>query len=82
MKVYRIEAILVATFYVKADSPNEAKAKAKEYAGLEAPEISGLGFDSQGLPEVSISPAMTVLWIIPGEPEDMTDHVQPSTDHC
>lgn len=70
MNVYRIDVTLAATAYVKAESVNEAKLLVRNLEGraLEVQEtgdcevrISGARYDSPTLPEVSLSPAMTVL---------------------
>lgn len=70
-RVYSIEVSIAATAYVRADSEEEARAKAKELGGtgLELPEytdgveISGRSFDDPDLPEVSLSPSMTIVEI-------------------
>lgn len=70
MNVYSIDIRLAATAYIKAGSKAEALAKAKSLHGdclnLEDPtqsdvEISARRYDDPDLPEVSLSPVMT-LW--------------------
>lgn len=68
-KLYQIEVTLAATLYVKADSEQAALEIANatapnahievEDAGSEVP-ISGAMFDDPELPEISLSPAMTL----------------------
>jgi hypothetical protein len=70
MNVYSIDVMIAATAYIKADSPEEAMAKVAahlvnqemvvaQYAdgtGI----ISGRRFSDPALPDVSLSPAMTI----------------------
>lgn len=67
-RLYQIEALVAATLYIKADTLEEAIAKAAtvkgdalevQDAGGEVP-VSDLMFDDPELPEISFSPAMTV----------------------
>lgn len=64
MKVYRIEMQVCATAYIKASSEDRALAKAKKLADTELMVdglmISSAQFDNPDLPEVSLSPAMTI----------------------
>lgn len=69
MNVYSITIQIAATAYIKADNEAEALAKANalNLRALELPTgylgevaISGLRFDNPHLPEVSLSPAMTM----------------------
>ncbi|CAA2141403.1 hypothetical protein [Hyphomicrobium sp. ghe19] len=70
MNIYSIDVPIWATVYVKAESEEEAKAKmlaaAKdrsfEFDNDDDPDlpISGKQFDDPDLPEVSLSPAMTL----------------------
>jgi hypothetical protein len=67
MPVYRVDVMICATAYIKADSEQEARKKLAAIDGTtdathpdsELP-ISGEQFDSPDLPEVSISPALTL----------------------
>lgn len=71
MKVFRTDIWIAATVYVKADD-EEAAAKIVnrlDFDGIELQEqelygedfaISGARFDSDELPDVSLSPAMTI----------------------
>jgi hypothetical protein len=68
MKLYSIEIQICATAYIKAESAEEAMKIAKELKGdiLEIDEqdgelpISGREYDNPNLPDISLSPAMTV----------------------
>jgi hypothetical protein len=75
MTVYSIGVIIHATMYIKAENPEEAYAKARDMRDtvLElaeddttSPPISGKKYDDPDLPEISLSPAMTVA-----DPEPM-----------
>ena len=68
MNVYQVEVTIHATAYIKANTPEEAIAKAKELEDR-SPEIldadgdvpiSGARYDDPDLPDVSLSPAMTI----------------------
>lgn len=68
MNLYQVELKIFATAYIKASSEDEAIAAAKELQG-QSPAIadsegdipiSGLAFNDPELPDVSISPAMTI----------------------
>ncbi len=69
MLIYSIAVTVYATAYVRAGSPEEAKAKAValENLALEVEDvasevpISGLKLSDLRLPDVSLSPAMTVI---------------------
>lgn len=66
MKLFRVEMTIAATAYIRAESAEEAEQKAEALAHevLEVSDdnlISGLDFDDPDLPEVSLSPAMTIL---------------------
>ncbi len=83
--LYSIDVTLIGTLYIKADGPEEAKRLALEAcldAGMEMSprsggdiEIFGGAFDSEDLPDVSFSPAMTVVsptgeaWLAAGADE-------------
>lgn len=83
--LYAIDVQLIATLYVKADDAAEAKRIALDAcldAGMEMSrhsggdiEIFGGAFDSEDLPDVSFSPAMTVMtptgeaWLAAGADE-------------
>ena len=63
--IYSIGVTIAATVYVRAASPEEALRKAKTIENdeliVEGSEIiSGLRLDDPNLPDVSISPAMTI----------------------
>lgn len=65
MKIYRIPITIHATAYVKADNITSASERAldildHEDLHFEGTFTSGLPLDHAALPEVSISPAMTV----------------------
>ncbi|TGT64038.1 MULTISPECIES: hypothetical protein [unclassified Mesorhizobium] len=73
MNLYSIELKICATAYIKAETEEAALAKAKELVGdgIELREdeyaelpISGKRYDDEDLPDVSLSPAMTIdsLW--------------------
>lgn len=69
MPIYSIAVTVYATAYIRAGSPEEAKAKAAalENHALEVVDagsevaISGLRLSDPALPDVSLSPAMTVI---------------------
>lgn len=69
MSIYSITVTVYATVYVRAGSPEEAKAKAAalENHALEIADagsevaISGLKLSDPDLPDVSLSPAMTLV---------------------
>jgi hypothetical protein len=69
MSIYSITVTVFATAYIRAGSADEAKAKAFalenhvleiEDAGSEV-AISGLKLNDPELPDISLSPAMTVI---------------------
>lgn len=69
MNVYSIDVKVYATAYIKAETEQDARKIAEELKGyaLELPEggagdleISGMQLDNPDLPDVSLSPAMTV----------------------
>lgn len=74
MKVYRIDMMVAATACIKAKSKNEAFEIARglkndspsiqDHAG--EIEVIGLRFDDPDLPDVSLSPAMTIHGVWPG----------------
>jgi hypothetical protein len=77
MAVYSIDLKVAATAYVKADTKEQAIAALKEEIGKHGTdfsdfEISGLPLDSEDLPDISLSPAMTV-WGPWGEWFDMDE---------
>lgn len=68
MNVYSVELLICATAYVKANSKEEAMRKVRKLAG-QSPRIedsggdvpiSGFQYADPRLPEVSLSPAMTI----------------------
>lgn len=69
MKLYSVDIPITATAYIKANSAEEALKRASSLAllGIEFPEdlerevpISGRMYDDPNLPEISLSPAMTI----------------------
>lgn len=64
MKVYSIDLVVAATAYIKAENEEEAIAKIREFADgelmVEGTMISDAQFRSPNLPDVSLSPAMTI----------------------
>jgi hypothetical protein len=76
MPLYAIDIKINATAYVKADSPEQAIDKAKPYfknkdldVGTRAESdvrICDLRFDDPKLPEISLSPAMTIKGYVAG----------------
>lgn len=81
MPVYSIEVQVAATAYIRAKNPAEAMEKAKALkdsspdildSGGDVP-VSGARLDSSDLPEVSLSPAMTILGIWPGAEIEQAD---------
>ncbi|TIW53855.1 MAG: hypothetical protein E5V54_24140 [Mesorhizobium sp.] len=73
MNLYSIELKICATAYIKAGNADEALTMAKDLVGdgIELREdeyaelpISGKRYDDEDLPDVSLSPAMTIdsLW--------------------
>lgn len=75
--LYSFDIRLVATVYVKAKNRNEAlrKARALHLGSIEIGSavgdvpISELKFDDPNLPEISLSPAMTIYQPLPGSGE-------------
>lgn len=75
MKVYSVDIRVTATAYIKADSRIEALSKAKGLHGdclnVKNPtesevDISALRFDNPDLPDISLSPVMTIWGAVPG----------------
>ena len=69
MPIYSIAVTIYATAYVRAGTPEEAEVKAANLENLalevedrasEVP-ISGLQLSDPALPDISLSPAMTVI---------------------
>lgn len=69
MKLYSIDVRIYGTAYIKAESAEKALEIAKKMkhqalevtdAGESDIEISGLRFDNPNLPDVSLSPAMSI----------------------
>jgi len=82
MKVYRIDVQIAGTLYVKATSEKAAReiaTDATDMVCLEVEdvcseiEISGKQYDDPDLPDVSLSPAMTVHGIWPGTGVERAD---------
>lgn len=76
MKLYSVDIKICATAYIKAKTPEEAFeiAKSLKHGALElSPDeyqdipISGRQYDDPDLPDVSLSPAMTVYGPFDGE---------------
>lgn len=83
MNVYSIDIRVAATVYIKAGTRAEALAKAKGLHGdclnLEDGtqsdvEISGRRYDDPDLPEVSLSPVMTLWDAVPASLEVAADN--------
>lgn len=70
MSIYRVDVVVYASLYVRADDADQARARASGLENLvlevadtgrsEVP-ICGLRYDDPALPDVSLSPAMTVI---------------------
>jgi hypothetical protein len=82
-KLFRVDVQIAGTAYVKAKSQREAEEKLKvqltqatlmvaDDAESDVP-ISGLRFDDPDLPDVSLSPAMTIHGIYPGQTLEEAD---------
>lgn len=76
-RVYSVDVRIVGTVYVKANSRNQAIGKVRGFklSGIEVSDgqgdipISGAMFDSPELPDISLSPAMTIHDPLPGSCE-------------
>lgn len=77
MPVFQKDVKIAGTMYVRADNAEEAERKARQWGGLdvngevfidagESEDFSGRRFDDLDLPEVSLSPAMTVMGLYEG----------------
>jgi hypothetical protein len=74
-KVYAIEVIVAATAYIRANTEEEAREKVRSLSGnyfeVQPQDgdvcINGAQYDDPELPNVSLSPAMTILEIEPEE---------------
>jgi hypothetical protein len=74
-KIYRVDVQIAGTAYVKADSVEDALNKIATLNGsaLEVAEqdgelaICGRRFNDARLPELSLSPAMTIYGVWPGD---------------
>ena len=85
MKLWSIDIQICATAYIKAESPKEAMEIAK---GLKDSnpiilnsegdvEVSGLDYDDPDLPNVSLSPAMTIHGVWPRcKPDESHDYAE------
>lgn len=78
MAVFHIDIRVAATAYIVADTPEEARKKAESLNGfglIVAGEsiLSAEPFDSPDLPELSLSPAMTIVAPYEGLPEIVED---------
>lgn len=67
MKIYSIDVLVYATAYIRAANVSEAMEKARKMRGASIDTeqggdvvISGANYDDPALPDVSLSPAMTV----------------------
>jgi hypothetical protein len=83
-KIFRIDVQIAGTAYIKADSEEDAMMKVTTLNnstltvedGLDGSDvpISGRRFTDPLLPQISLSPAMTLHGVWPGaEPEDVDD---------
>ncbi|SKB63025.1 hypothetical protein [Sphingopyxis flava] len=62
MKLFRVECQVAATAYVKANTPEEARAAVVAEGEIDTDyDVSGLPFDHEDLPDFSVSPAMTIV---------------------
>ncbi len=62
MKLYRVECQVAATAYVKANTPEEARAVVVAEGEIDTVyDVSGLPFDDEDFPDFSVSPAMTII---------------------
>lgn len=66
MKIYQIDVEVAATAYIQAKNKDEARRRLKDFIAnglgeMSGPEVSGLRLDDPALPDVSLSPAMTLL---------------------
>lgn len=84
MNLYSIDIKICATAYIRAKTAAEAKriAEAMAFDGLELredeyqdPPICGKGFDDPALPDVSLSPAMTIHGRWGSKPELVAEDV-------
>lgn len=78
MNVYSMDIRIVGTAYVKAENEREARRKVRELrlSGLEVggdEMISGRPYDHPDLPEVSLSPAMTIHLPVRGSLKRVTE---------
>lgn len=93
MNLYSIDIKICATAYIKAESEEEAMKIAKEQladTGMELPDnldwlelpITGKEFDSPDLPDVSLSPAMTLYgpWRGDEQPVEMVEEDLPEAE--
>lgn len=77
--VYSINVMIIGTAYIKAGSEAEAIATAARYVrdepGLEVEDdeqmVSGRRYDDPDLPEFSLSPAMTLTSLWPGDVDEV-----------
>ncbi len=81
MPLYRCDVQIAGTAYIRADTVQEATRMAKrlkdrspqiEDSDGDVP-ISGLAYDNPDLPDLSLSPAMTIHGIWPGEFPSLAD---------
>lgn len=78
MKLYSIDMLIHATAYVRAETPEEATRLARDLltgsdvalANCNCDVVSGESFDSEELPDVSLSPAATIGFV-DGEPAEV-----------
>lgn len=81
MNIYSIDVQVCATAYIRANNEKEARKVAEGLqdsspdildAGGDV-EVSGLAFDNPDLPDVSLSPAMTIHGVWPGAEVERAD---------
>ncbi len=70
MKLYRVEVEIAGSMYIKAESEEKAQTIAREqhgkgiylYKGMDTEiKVSGLLFQDPNLPDISLSPCMTLI---------------------
>jgi len=94
MNLYNITVQIAASAYVKADSAEEARRILEaelndggacievEDAGPSDLPISDLQFSSPELPDISLSPAMTILSVWPDMATDEIELVEEDVQKC
>jgi hypothetical protein len=91
MPIYSVEMNVLATLYIRAATPEEAARIAREQVdtsievgerdagGGELP-VSGASYDDPDLPDVSLSPAMTIASVCDGHGPELADGDDDSLD--